>query len=229
MDPISQPAPRTALGKIPRTERGNVMKLKKRIITGLFAVTLLCSGVMVFASPAMAWTYRIEKGDSLFKLAKEFGTKVNTLQNTNGLQSDMILAGETLWIPDTMAKPMQNSRGQNDLYLLARLISGEARGESYQGQVAVGAVIMNRLNSGDFPNTIAGNIFKKGEFESVSNGQIWETVTESALKAAKAAISGADPTGGALYFYNPAKVRSKTNWIWSRQVTGRIGAHVFAI
>lgn len=229
MDPISQPAPRTALGKIPRTERGNVMKLKKRIITGLFAVTLLCSGVMVFASPAMAWTYRIEKGDSLFKLAKEFGTKVNTLQNTNGLQSDMILAGETLWIPDTMAKPMQNSRGQNDLYLLARLISGEARGESYQGQVAVGAVIMNRLNSGDFPNTIAGNIFKKGEFESVSNGQIWETVTESALKAAKAAISGSDPTGGALYFYNPAKVRSKTNWIWSRQVTGRIGAHVFAI
>lgn len=205
------------------------MKLKKRIITGLFAVTLLCSGVMVFASPAMAWTYRIEKGDSLFKLAKEFGTKVNTLQNTNGLQSDMILAGETLWIPDTMAKPMQNSRGQNDLYLLARLISGEARGESYQGQVAVGAVIMNRINSGDFPNTIAGNVFKKGEFESVSNGQIWETVTESALKAAKAAISGADPTGGALYFYNPAKVRSKTNWIWSRQVTGRIGAHVFAI
>ena len=205
------------------------MKLKKRIITGLCAVTLFCSGVMAFASPAMAWTYRIEKGDSLFKLAKEFGTKVNTLRNTNGLQSDLILAGETLWIPDTMAKPMQNSRGQNDLYLLARLISGEARGESYQGQVAVGAVIMNRLNSGDFPNTIAGNIFKRGEFESVSNGQIWETVTESALKAAKAAISGADPTGGALYFYNPAKVRSKTNWIWSRQVTGRIGAHVFAI
>lgn len=229
MDPISQPAPRTALGKIPRTERGNAMKLKKRIITGLFAGTLLCTGVMAFASPTMAWTYRIEKGDSLFKLAKEFGTKVKTLQNTNGLQSDLILAGETLWIPDTMAKLMQNSRGQNDLYLLARLISGEARGESYQGQVAVGAVIMNRINSKDFPNTIAGNIFKKGEFESVSNGQIWGTVTESALKAAKAAISGADPTGGALYFYNPAKVRSKTNWIWSRQVTGRIGSHVFAV
>ena len=205
------------------------MKLKNRIITGLIAVTLLCSGVVAFASPAMAWTYRIEKGDSLFKLAKKFGTKVNTLQNTNGLQSDLILAGETLWIPDTMAKPMQNSRGQNDLYLLARLISGEARGESYQGQVAVGAVIMNRINSGDFPNTIAGNVFKKGEFESVSNGQIWETVTESALKAAKTAISGADPTGGALYFYNPAKVRSKTNWIWSRQVIGQIGSHVFAI
>lgn len=196
---------------------------------GLVTLTVICVGVMAYASPAMAWTYRIESGDSLFKLSQEFGTQVNQLQKTNGLQSDLILAGKTIWIPDNEAKPMQNSRGQNDFYLLARLISGEARGESYQGQVAVGAVIMNRLNSGDFPNTIAGNVFKKGEFESVSDGQIWGTVTPSALKAAKAAISGEDPTGGALYFYNPAKVRSKTNWIWSRQVTGRIGLHVFAI
>lgn len=205
------------------------MKLEKRIITGLVALTVLCAGVMASALPAMAWTYRIENGDSLFKLSKEFGTKINTLQKANGLQSDLILAGKTLWIPDTVVKPMQNSRGQNDLYLLARLISGEARGEPYQGQVAVGAVIMNRLKSKDFPNTIAGNVYKKGEFESVSNGQIWGPVTNSALKAAQAAISGEDPTGGALYFYNPAKVRSKTNWIWSRQVTGRIGLHVFAI
>lgn len=205
------------------------MKLKNRIIRGLFTLIVLCVGIMAWASPAVAWTYRIENGDSLFKLSKEFGAKINTLQRTNGLQSDLILAGKTLWIPDTEAKPMQNSRGQNDLYLLARLISGEARGESYQGQVAVGAVIMNRLKNKDFPITIAGNVYKKGEFESVSNGQIWGAVTPSALKAAKAAISGEDPTGGALYFYNPDKVRSKTNWIWSRQVTGRIGLHLFAI
>lgn len=205
------------------------MKLEKRIITGLVALTVLCAGVMASALPTMAWTYRIENGDSLFKLSKEFGTKINTLQRANGLQSDLILAGKTLWIPDAGAKPMQNSQGQNDLYLLARLISGEARGEPYQGQVAVGAVIMNRLKSKDFPNTIAGNVYKRGEFESVSNGQIWGTVTNSAMKAAQAAISGEDPTGGALYFYNPSKVRSKYNWIWSRQVTGRIGQHVFAI
>lgn len=207
------------------------MKLKNRIIAGFVTLTVLCAGVMPFAAPAMAWTYRIESGDSLFKLSKEFGPNVNSLQKANGLKSDLIISGKTLWIPDTNteAKPMQNSRGQNDLYLLARLISGEAQGESYQGQVAVGAVIMNRLESKVFPNTIAGNVFKKGEFESVSNGQIWGAVTESALKAAKAAISGNDPTGGALYFYNPAKVHSKTNWIWTRQVTGRIGLHVFAI
>ncbi len=204
------------------------MKLK-RMVTGFITLTVLCASVIAYASPAMAWTYRIESGDSLYKLSKEFGTKVDTLQTTNGIESDLIISGKKLWIPDTKAKPMQNSRGQNDLYLLARLISGEARGESYQGQVAVGAVIMNRLNSKDFPKTITGNVFKKGEFESVSNGQIWGTVTPSALKAAKAAIAGQDPTGGALYFYNPGKVYSKTNWIWSRQVTGQIGLHVFAI
>ncbi|NLW49079.1 MAG: LysM peptidoglycan-binding domain-containing protein [Firmicutes bacterium] len=207
------------------------MNLKNRIIAGVVTLTVLCAGVMPYAMPAMAWTYRIESGDSLYKLSKEFGPKVNTLQKANGLKSDLIISGKTLWIPDTNTevKPMQNSRGQNDLYLLARLISGEARGESYQGQVAVGAVIMNRINSKGFPNTIAGNVYKKGEFESISNGQIWGSVTPSALKAAKAAISGEDPTGGALYFYNPAKVHSKDNWIWSRQVTGRIGLHVFAI
>jgi N-acetylmuramoyl-L-alanine amidase len=205
------------------------MNTKNRIIAGFVTLTLLCAGVMAYASPAMAWTYRIESGDSLYKLSKEFGTKVDVLQQTNGLQSDLILFGKTLWIPETEAKPTHNSRSQNDLYLLARLISGEARGESYQGQVAVGAVIMNRLGSRDFPNTIAGNVYKKGGFESVSNGQIWGPVTPSALKAAKAAISGEDPTGGALYFYNPAKVYSSSNWIWSRQVTGRIGLHVFAI
>ena len=197
---------------------------------GFFIFTVLCAGVMASVSPAMAWTYRIKKGDTLFKLSKEFGATVSNLQNNNGLHSaDLILAGNTLWIPDTEAEPMQNSRGQNDLYLLARLISGEARGEPFLGQAAVGAVIMNRLNSKDFPNTIAGNVYKKGEFESVSNGQIWEEVALSALKAAEAAISGYDPTGGALYFYNPAKIHSKDNWIWTRQVIGKIGRHVFAI
>lgn len=197
---------------------------------GFFIFTVLCAGVMASVSPAMAWTYRIKKGDTLFKLSKEFGATVSTLKNNNGLRTaDLILAGDTLWIPDAEAEPMQNSRGQSDLYLLARLISGEARGEPFLGQAAVGAVIMNRLNSKDFPNTIAGNVYKKGEFESVSNGQIWEEVALSALKAAEAAISGYDPTGGALYFYNPAKIHSKDNWIWTRQVIGRIGRHVFAI
>lgn len=199
----------------------------KRWMKFYVTMILIAVAALVSAAPAMAWTYQIQKGDSLYKISRRYGTEVKQLQNANHLNSSRILSGAKLWIPDT--KPMQISRGNDDLYLLARLISGEARGESYQGQVAVGAVIMNRIASGQFPTTVKGNIFKRGEFESVSNGQIWGTVTHSALKAARAALAGEDPTYGALYFYNPAKIYSKTNWIWSRQVTSRIGDHVFAI
>lgn len=182
------------------------------------------------SKPVWAWHYQVKKDDSLYKIAKRFGTTVNTLKRLNRLKSSKIKTGWKLWLPDAQKKkPMQNLQSTNNIYLLARLISGEARGESYQGQVAVGAVIMNRVNSKNFPHTIAGNIFKKGEFESVSNGQIWKKVAPSAIKAAKAAISGWDPSHGALYFYNPAKVRNKHSWIWSRKVIKRIGRHLFAV
>ena len=177
----------------------------------------------------MAWTYQIKKGDSLFKISKRFGVSLSSLKKSNRLKNNKIKTGNKIWIPDSPKKPMRSSRGANDIYLLARLISGEARGESYQGQVAVGAAIMNRIKSGRFPKTIAGNIFKKGEFESVSNGQIWKTVTSSSLKAARAAVSGWDPTRGALFFYNPTKIRNKNSWIWSRKTIKRIGRHVFAV
>jgi len=155
---------------------------------------------------------------------------MNSLMKSNRLKNQKIKTGKKIWIPDSPKKqPMRNSRGTKDIYLLARLISGEARGESYKGQVAVGAVIMNRIKSRKFPKTISGNIFKKGEFESVANGQIWKTVTASSVKAAKAAIAGTDPTRGALFFYNPAKIRNKYSWIWSRKTIKRIGRHVFAV
>lgn len=203
--------------------------LAKRIVTGFITLVVFTASSLAYVSPAMAWTYQIQQGDSLYKISKRYGSNVNQLSNNNQLKSDLILSGDKISIPDNEVKPMQNSRGQDDLYLLARLISGEARGESYLGQVAVGAVIMNRLGTKDFPQTIAGNVFKAGEFESVSNGQIWGPIAPSALTAAKAAISGQDPTGGALYFYNPSKVYSPYNWIWNRLVTGQIGQHVFAI
>lgn len=212
------------------------MKLKKQLLIGLFTLGLLMGNAFAFTTPAMAWNYKIKKGDSLFKIARRFGFKTNTLKKANRLKSNKILSGRKLWIPDTQVtkktskyQPNRISRGNNDVYLLARLISGEARGESYQGQVAVGAVILNRMQSKKFPNTVAGNVFKRGEFESVSNGQIWKSVTASSVKAAKAALAGWDPTEGALYFYNPAKVKNKYNWIWTRKVTDRIGRHVFAV
>ncbi len=111
--------------------------------------------------------------------------------------------------------------------MLARIIHAEAGGETLQGQVAVGAVILNRIRSGRFPATVAGNVFKPGEFESVSNGYIWAQPTSESYRAANLAVKGWDPTHGALYFYNPAKTSSR--WIWSRNIVTIIGEHHFAI
>jgi N-acetylmuramoyl-L-alanine amidase len=113
--------------------------------------------------------------------------------------------------------------------LLARLIHAEAGAEPYTGQVAVGAVILNRIQNVKFPKTLAGVVYQPHAFESVSNGQINTTPTDSARKAARAALSGWDPSGGALFFYNPAKVTSPTSYIWTRRTIQKIGRHLFAL
>jgi len=124
-------------------------------------------------------------------------------------------------------QPTQTGRNwEYQFQMLARIISAEAKGEPLAGQVAVGAVILNRVESGKFPNSIAQNVLKPGEFEPVANGQIWAIPSKSAYQAARLALNGWDPTYGALYFYNPAKTSSR--WIWSRPVILRIGGHVFA-
>lgn len=114
-----------------------------------------------------------------------------------------------------------------DLDLLASIISAEARGEPYEGQVAVGAVIMNRISHPSFPNTLSGVIYQPGAFSCLNDGGINAATAESAYTAAREAINGSDPTGGAVYYYNPAKTTNK--WIWSRQVVAIIGAHRFAV
>ena len=113
-------------------------------------------------------------------------------------------------------------------YLLARLIYAEARGESYKGKVAVGAVVLNRVRSSQFPNTLSGVIYQKNAFESVTNGSINNTPDSDCIRAAKEAMNGWDPTGGCLYFYNAATV-SKNSWIHTRTVKTVIGRHSFAV
>ncbi len=115
----------------------------------------------------------------------------------------------------------------SDVQLLARAINGEARGETYEGQVAVGAVILNRVKNSSFPNTIAGVIYEPGAFTAVSDGQINVPIEESStvVKAAQDALNGWDPTGGAIYYFNP---NTATNsWIWSRPLIKTIGKHRF--
>lgn len=119
--------------------------------------------------------------------------------------------------------------GANDVQLLARAVNGEARGEPYEGQVAVAAVILNRVRHSSFPNTIAGVIYQPGAFTAVADGQINVAIAQNSTvyKACQDAMNGWDPTGGAIYYYNPATATNK--WIWSRQVIKTIGKHRFAI
>lgn len=125
------------------------------------------------------------------------------------------------------APAVEKELSEQDIELLARTVYGEARGESYEGQVAVAAVIVNRLKHPDFPDEVEEVIYEPLAFTAVADGQINLGYDEQAYKAVKAALAGHDPSGGALYYYNPEK--STSDWIWSRQVTKRIGKHSFAI
>nr|WP_042355737.1 spore cortex-lytic enzyme [Bacillus rubiinfantis] len=118
-----------------------------------------------------------------------------------------------------------NGFSQNDIQLMANAVHGESRGEPYIGQVAVAAVILNRVNSPSFPNTVSGVIFEPGAFTAVADGQIWLTPNETSKKAVIDAINGWDPTGEAIYYFNPATATSA--WIWSRPQIKRIGKHIF--
>lgn len=120
-----------------------------------------------------------------------------------------------------------NASNTSDIQLMARAINGEARGEPYEGQVAVGAVILNRVKDSKFPNTIAGVIYQSGAFTAVADGQINVSIAQGStvLKAAQDAMNGWDPTGGAIYYFNPATATNK--WIWSRPLIKTIGKHRF--
>ena len=119
------------------------------------------------------------------------------------------------------------SSNTSDVQLMARAINGEARGEPYEGQVAVGAVILNRVKNSKFPNSISGVIYQSGAFTAVADGQINKPIEENATvyKAARDAINGWDPTGGCIYYFNPSTATNK--WIWSRPVVKTIGKHRF--
>lgn len=170
------------------------------------------------------------------------GTKsaVIAFQKKNGLTADGVVGKSTykaLGMNDsykilagqasTGSTTGANGFSSSDVYLLARTIYAEGRGEPYVGQVAIAAVVLNRVRSAAFPNTISGVVYQKNAFTAVTDGQINLTPDDTALKAAKDAINGWDPTGGAMYYYNPAVATSA--WIFDRQTVTVIGKHVFAI
>jgi len=174
------------------------------------------------------WGYYNGAVDGIYGSGTE--QAVRYFQRKNGLSVDGQVGDKTL-----AALGMQptgssgggggSSQQDGDLYLLARLISAEARGEPYEGQVAVGAVVLNRVDHASFPNSISGVIYQPGAFSCLDDGQFNEPIAESAYRAASDALNGWDPSYGAIYYFNPSTATSK--WIWSRPAIVTIGKHMF--
>lgn len=168
------------------------------------------------------WGYYIGSIDGIFGSKTESAVKY--FQSKNKLTPDGVAGPATLSAIGITTSTGATTRS-NDVNLLARLISAEARGEPYRGQVAVGAVVLNRTKHPSFPHTISGVIYQKGAFTCLQDGQFYEPVSDSALKAARDALNGWDPAGGAIYYFNPATATSA--WIWSRPLIVVIGDHRF--
>lgn len=171
-------------------------------------------------------------GESDGRYGEKTRDAVKWFQRRNGLTVDGRVGPATAAALGVTLSSSASSSGSSavsaDQYLLARLVYAEARGESYKGKVAVAAVVLNRVRSSAFPNTISGVIYQSNAFESVSNGSINKTPDSDCLRAAREAMNGWDPTGGCLYFYNAAQV-STGSWIKTRTVKTVIGNHSFAV
>ena len=215
----------------------------RRAAAALLLLTLAFSCVQ--AQGAVAWGSRGNDVSRVQSKLKQYGyysgavdgifgqatyDAVIWFQKKNSLKADGVVGSATaaaLGLSLNGGSVSAAAATESEAYLLARLVHGEARGESYTGKVAVAAVVLNRVRSSRFPNTLAGVIYQSGAFDAVKDGQINLTPNEQSRRAARDALNGWDPTGGCLYYYNPATATSK--WIWTREVRLNIGEHSFAV
>ena len=226
---------------------------KVKLVALVLAILTLATLIVVFALPvANAAVVKVGSTGSTVKTIQTklkrwgyytgsvdgiFGAKtkaaVQYFQRRNGLTADGIVGSATAkamgitlsGTASTAGTTSSGSLSNSDLYLLSCCVYGEARGESYTGKVAVAAVILNRVKSSAFPNSISGVIYQSGAFTCVSDGQINLGTNDECTRAAQDAMNGWDPTGGAIYYFNPATATSK--WIWSRPQLVTIGKHIF--
>ncbi|MFP4661768.1 MAG: LysM peptidoglycan-binding domain-containing protein [Halanaerobiales bacterium] len=176
------------------------------------------------------YTYSVKPGDSLYEIASKYGTSIQEIRRINNLYSNYLYVGQELRIPVDVIKEGIGQRvniNDQEMDLMARAVYSEARGEPYEGQVAIAAVVINRILHPLFPNTVSGVIFQPWQFTAVHDGQFWLEPNKLAYQASRAALDGWDPTGGAIYYYNPVTATSR--WVFYRQVIIKIGQHYFAI
>jgi N-acetylmuramoyl-L-alanine amidase len=200
--------------------------------------SLIYPGQKLYVPEKNGTTYTVKLGDTLYLIGMKFGVGYKDIMSANGLYDSIIYPGMTLTIPvlnSSSSRSADVSRGgyflrpgSADVDLLARLITAEADGEPYEGKVAVGAVVLNRVANPDFPNSIQGVIYEYGDgtyqFEPVMNGRINLPASYDAINAAKDALNGWDPTNGAIYFFANYV---KSTWLWARPLSTIIGNHVF--
>lgn len=194
--------------------------------------TLIYAGDILYIPDGII-SYTVQAGDSLYKIAQRYQTTVEEIKSLNDLKTDVLWVGQYLQISGDSQRNNLNAgwRGAARNYtkeewdMLAKVVYGEARGEVFTGQVAVAAVVLNRMDSAEFPNTMAEVIHQPGAFTCVSDGQYYLKPNSDAYLAARAALEGADPTWGCLYYWNP--ITATSQWIWTREIEMQIGNHVF--
>ena len=196
------------------------------ICYGVFAVSRRGSSgseVRQIQEKLKRWGYYNGSIDGVYGSRTEEAVK--SFQRKNGLTADGIAGRKTLNAMGIYSSSSSGGSSSNDLSLLSKVVYSESRGEPYTGQVAVASIVLNRVKSSSFPNTVAGVVYQRGAFDAVSDGQINLTPDSTARKAAQDAMNGWDPTYGCIYYFNPATATSK--WIWSRPQVVRIGKHIF--
>lgn len=202
---------------------GNEMKHLKKI-TLAFTLTASLAFTAFIPNADAATQHTVKSGETLWKIASKYGVTLNQLKTTNKLSSNTIYPGQKFTIPSTTGVSAA------DIDLMARLVHAEAKGEPYAGKVAVATVILNRVASKDFPNTVSGVVHEKANgyyaFTPVQNGEINKAADAEAKRAVNEALAFRGQGSGSLFFYNPKT--AKSDWIFSRQVTVTIGNHRFA-
>ncbi len=180
--------------------------------------------------PDLVLNYLVEDGDNILSIASQFDVNAGVIKSYNKLESVLLTTGQELLIPITVSEGTIGDKHyytQEELELMARAVHSEARGEPFAGQVAVAAVILNRVKHPLFPNDIEGVIFQPYQFSAIDDGQFWLEPNQISFVAARAALAGWDPTEGAIFYYNPETATS--DWVFYRNVLIKIGNHYFAV